>query len=106
MKKISVDYNKTTCPIIKNAGWMILFIGIVGAFILGFTGFYDVIALNRFGFLVMVVAAVLLLFAFFAFGICKALSELVKNSYLQRKLLEAKLLDEGYELEEIEEKED
>ena len=66
-------------------------------------GFYDVIALNRFGFLIMVIIVGLLLFAFLAFGICKALSELVKNSYLHRKVLEAKLLDEGYELEEIEE---
>jgi Na+/H+-dicarboxylate symporter len=103
MKKISVDYSKTTCPVITNAGRLILFIGIIGAFALGFTGFYDVVSLSKFGFLVVVVAVGLLFFAFLAFGICKALSELVKNSYLQRKVLEAKLLDEGYELEEIEE---
>lgn len=70
---------------------------------LGVTGLFDIIALNKIGLLVIAIVAGFLLFAFLAFGICKALSELVKNSYLQRKVLETKLLDEGYELEEIEE---
>ena len=102
MKEIKVSFNNCTYENIKRIEVFILFIGIMGAFPLGIVGITNIFSQKDNGFIELAIAAILLLLTFLAFAICCGIGELVKNSYLQRKLTEAKFLDEGYKLKEPE----
>jgi len=101
MKKVTFKSNESSFHIVKNVGSFILIVSIIGALFLGLTGLQYFLEFSESGIRLMTSALSLFLVSYFAFGICKGLSELVKNSYFQRKLSETKAIEEGYEFEEI-----
>ena len=101
MKKVLLDSNESSFRLVKNVGVFILTVGVIGLVIAGLIGLILMAEDDMEGFVLLSGAISFFLLSYFAFGICKGLSELVMNSYFNRKLSEAKAESEGFTFDEV-----